>query len=356
MTDREELMALRRLAELEAKAGKAPAKSFLGLPPPTAEQQAGIDRLKAAPFGSGTAKMAYDAGGWVSEKTGSPFLGAAVSVIPDFINMSIGGASGQAVAPVLDAAGKSLMRSAMKPTLEQVKRGKAAPAVKTMLDEGFNPTAGGVEAMKSRVADLAEQVKASVANSGARIDTHKVADFVPQAYRHFQNGPLAVSAIDDLGKVQSNFLQHPNIGGAREIPIQVAQDMKSGYQKAVGDKGYGLLKTAETEGEKQVARGLRELIGEAVPSVKSPLKREADLIQALKIAERRVAIDANKNPIGLGWLAQPWMIPFWLWDRSALAKGLTGRALYSGQQHIPASAGALGGALYGQTNDPALKR
>jgi hypothetical protein len=311
-------------------------------------------------WGTGLPKVAYDAGGAVAEKTGSPLLGAAVSALPDFINMAIGSASFQAAAPVFDAAGKSLMRSAMKPTLDQVKRGKAAPAVKTMLDEGFNPTAGGVEAMKSRMGDLAEQVKDTISSSGARIDTHKVADFVPQAYQRFQNGPQAVQAIDDLGKVQSNFIQHPNVGGARDIPIQLAQDMKSGYQKAIGDKGYGLLKTPETEGEKQIARGLRELIGEAVPAVQSPLKREADLIQALKIAERRVAIDANKNPIGLGWLAQPWMIPFWMWDRSALAKGLTARALYSGQQHIPATAGAVGGALYGQTQDrvtdPVLKR
>jgi hypothetical protein len=330
------------------------------VPAPMDPTKEAIRKVKEQGWGTGLPKVAYDAGGLVAEKTGSPLLGAAVSVIPDFINMAIGSASGQAAAPVLDTAGKSLMRSAMKPTLDQVKKGRAAPAVKTMLDEGFNPTASGVEAMKGRIGDLAEQVKTSIANSGARIDTHRVADFVPQSYPRFQNGPMAVQAIDDLGKVQANFIQHPNVGGARDIPIQVAQDMKSGYQKAIGDKGYGLLKTPETEGEKQIARGLRELIGEAVPAVQQPLKREQDLIQALKIAERRVAVDANKNPVGLGWLAQPWMIPFWMWDRSAAAKGLTARALYSGQQHIPATAGALAGALYGQTQDrptePALKR
>jgi hypothetical protein len=307
-----------------------------------------IQKVKTEGWGTGLPKLAYDAGGWVAEKTGSPVLGAAVSVIPDAINMILGGAYGQQAAPMFDASGKFLMRSAMKPTLEQVKKGRAAPAVQTMLDEGFNPTAGGVEGMKSLISDLSEQVSKSVGSSGARIDTHKVADYVPQAYQRFQNGPLALQAIDDLGKVQANFLQHPNIGGARDIPVQLAQEMKTGYQRAIGDKGYGMLKTAETEGEKQVARGLRELIGEAVPAVKKPLEREANLIQAMKIAERRVAVDANKNPLGLGWLAQPWMIPFWMWDRSALAKGLTARALYSGQEAIPASVGALGGLGYGR--------
>jgi hypothetical protein len=54
--------------------------------------------------------------------------------------------------------------------------------------------------------------------------------------------------------------------------------------------------------------------------VQEPLSKEAEIIRALKIAERRAAVDANKNPIGLGWIGQPWMVPFWMWDRSALGE------------------------------------
>jgi hypothetical protein len=245
------------------------------------------------------------------------------------------------------------MRSALKPTLDQVRKGRAAPAVETMLKDGegglfsmpgYNPTAGGVEKMKAMVSDLADKVRNEIATSGATIPTRAVADYVPTAYPRFANGPQATQAIQDLGNVQEQFLNHPNVMGAQQIPIQVAQDMKTGYQKAISDKGYGELKNATTEGEKQIARGLRELIGEARPGIKEPLAREASIINALKMAERRVAVDANKNPIGLGWVGQPWMIPFWLWDRSALGKSLVARALSSG--NYPALTGATAGARY----------
>lgn len=317
--------------------------------PVKSERQAIIEKAKMGGWGTGLPKVSYAAGEKVAETTGSPLLGAAVSVVPDAIQMAVGGATGTAVgkaaSPVTEWLSRFLMSSAMKPTLEQVKRGRAAPAVQTMLDEGFNPTAGGVEGMKGLIGDLGSNVKQNIANSGATVDSRVVADYVPEAYRKFANGPLAVQAIDDLGKVQSGFINHPNIAGMRDIPIQVAQDMKTGYQKAVGDKAYGLMKDASTEGEKQIARGLREEIAKAVPSVAPLLARESNLINALKIAERRVAVDANKNPVGLGWLGQPWMVPFWLWDRSAIGKSLAARALYSGQENIPAALGGGAGIL-----------
>jgi hypothetical protein len=305
--------------------------------------------MQARPWGSGLPKVMYDFGGRIAD-AGYPGVGAAVNAIPDALQIMMGGnvaaAGGK---PVMEAAAKSLMRSAMKPTLEEARKGRAAPAVETMLKEGFNPTAGGVEKMKARLAELGDQVKNEIASSGATIPTSRVADYVPSAYPRFANGPLATQAIDDLGKVQTQFLEHPNIMGASEIPIQMAHDMKQGYQRAIGDKGYDVLKTPTTEGEKQIARGLREQIALARPGVQEPLSKEAEIIRAMKIAERRAAVDANKNPIGLGWIGQPWMVPFWMWDRSALGKSLAARALYSGSESVPMLGGSASGALYSQS-------
>jgi hypothetical protein len=317
--------------------------------PLSPQQQAMVADMQARPWGSGLPKVMYDVGGRIAD-AGYPGVGAVVNAIPDALQMMMSGnVAAAASAPVMEKSAQLLMRSAMKPTLDQVKRGKAAPAVQTMLEEGFNPTAGGVEQMKVRIGELADKVRTEVGNSGATIPTGAVADYVPNAYARFSNGPKATQAIEDLGNVQRTFLEHPNINGAREIPIQVAQDMKTGYQRAIGDKGYDVLKTPETEGEKQIARGLRELIGQARPSVAEPLAKEAELINALKIAERRAAVDANKNPIGLGWIGQPWMVPFWMWDRSAWAKSMTARALHSNSVSAPALGGYGAGALYSQS-------
>jgi hypothetical protein len=353
--DAEIFVDLEQPAEAQAAPVSAPKATNSRLTP---EQEAAYKAVMGSgAWGSGVPKLAYELGGKITDLTGMPSLGAVVNVIPDALQAMLGGNIAAAgTKPVTEWAAKTLMGSALKPTLDQVKKGKAAPAIETMLKDGqgglfsmpgYNPTPGGVEKMKSTLGDLGDKVKQEIANSGAMISTSDVADFAAKAYPRFANGPLAKSAIDDLGKVQQEFIDHPSVMGAREIPIQQAQDMKRGYQSAVGDKGYDQLKTPATEGEKQIARGLRELIGQARPSVLEPLARESNVINALKMAERRVAIDANKNPIGLGWLGQPWMIPFWMWDRSALAKGVTARALYSGNYPALGGAGATSyGALY----------
>lgn len=364
--DREELEALRRLAELEAKAGGGkPSRKETPTSSPLMDAALAASRglftggpllgllgESSRQFDKAMEGAAYSAGGAVTDKAAgitSPEtaakLGYAANVGIQAVPTILGGELAKTMSPAIKPAGRFLMHSAMKPTLEQVRKGRAKPAVETMLREGFNPTAGGVEKMKDTISGLNEQVSSAINKSGATIDTRAVADYVPDAYSRFQFGPRAVQSADDLGRVQAEFLEHPSIGGAREIPVQLAQEMKSGYQRAIGDKGYGDLKTAVTEGEKQIARGLREKIAEAVPAVSEPLKRESDIIRALKIAERRVAVDANKNPIGLGWLASPWMIPFWMWDRSPGAKAMAGRMLYSEQ--TPATLGRLGGGYYG---------
>lgn len=296
------------------------------------------------------ANGAYNLGGKVTDITGSPLLGTIARVLPDALQMmTAANISGEVAKPVVEAGAKSLMHSAIKPggtTASQIAKGNAA--VQTALENpGFNPSQGGVETVKKFISDRASQVAQDIANSGATVDPRAVADYVPQAYGKFAARPNAVQAVEDLGNVQTNFLNHPMVNGAREIPIQTAQELKQGFQSAIGDRGYGELKTPITEGEKAIARGLREIIAQKAPSVAKPLGEEASAINSLKFLARRAAVEANKNPLGLGALvSQPWMLPVWLWDRSALAKAIVARNLYQNASSIPALLGVGGAALY----------
>lgn len=330
---------------------------------------AGFAAQKAAEYGGQMLdKAAYNVGGRVTDalagssdefgnKLPPEVAGAAgygANLATQIIPTVFGGEAAKAASPAIQATARSLMRSALKPGAASGVRGEAA--VGTMLNEGANVSAGGVEKLKGTLGRLGGEVEKDIAGSGAMVPTRAVADYVPQAYPRFENGPAARSAVEDLGKVQENFLQHPKVAGATEIPVQVAHDLKRGYQRAIGDRGYGELKTPTTEGEKQIARGLRELEGEAVPSIVEKLKREREIINALKYAERRVAVEGNKNPIGLGaLLSQPWMAPIWMWDRSSLAKSITARALNQGSQRIPQTlAQLMAAAASGYNNTPAL--
>lgn len=259
----------------------------------------------------------------------------------------------KAFGPSMREGGRTLMQSALKPTLNNLKSGKAAKAIETMLQEGYSPTKGGVDAMKARISDLNDEIAEAIKNSPATVDKGKVAAHLNDTLKKFETQVNPTADVNAIQNAWTEFLSHPLLSGKKDMPVQLAQQMKQGTYKALGEKAYGEQKGAAAEAQKALARGLKEEISQAVPGVAAKNKMESDLINAAKIAERRVLMDANKNPLGLGWLAQPWMIPFWMWDRSPAAKGLTARALYSGSEQIPATLTRAGvGALMSQTGLP----
>jgi hypothetical protein len=307
-------------------------------------------------------QVAYDAGGRVTDlatqagaspETAAKFGFAANVGTQAVPTLLAGEVAKKAFGPSMREGGRALMQSAVKPTLEQLRTGKAARAINTMLEEGYSPTKGGVDAMKARIADLNDEIADAIKNSPATVDKGQVASYLNDTLKKFEKQVNPTADVNAIQNAWTEFLSHPMLAGQKDIPVQLAQQMKQGTYKALGDKSFGELKGASTEAQKTLARGLKEEISKVVPEVAGKNKLESELINAAKVAERRVLMDANKNPLGLGWLAQPWMIPFWMWDRSPGAKALTARALYSGSEQIPATLARGGvGALMSQTGLP----
>jgi hypothetical protein len=156
--------------------------------------------------------------------------------------------------------------------------------------------------------------------------------------------------LKTIQNVWTEFLTHPQLAGKPDMAIQLAQRMKQAGNAKLGDAAYGmgLKPAAERDAYKGLVRGLKEEIAAAEPAVAPLNARESALINAQKIAANRVAMDANKNPIGLGALInQPWMVPLWMWDRSPLGKSMMARLMNSQAGPIGVGAGAGAGGLYG---------
>lgn len=289
---------------------------------------------------------AYSAGGKVTDLTGSPAAGLAANVAVQAVPSVVGGGAAAKLAPALETGARSLMQSAMKPTLEALRTGKASRAIDTMLEEGVNVTKGGIEKLRAQIGELNQQIADAIASSPATVDKGKVASELQGTLNKFLNqvNPNADRAA--IEKAWNEFLTHPLLTGVRDIPVQLAQKLKQGTYKALGEKSYGELKGAEIEAQKTLARGLKEGVAEAVPRVAPLNARESDLLNALNVAQRRVLMDGNKNPAGLGIL-HPETMALWLADRSPLAKSLLARMLYSGSEQIPATAGRTVGATVG---------
>lgn len=298
---------------------------------------------------------AYEAGGKASELASNVMSPEAAAKVGVGANMAVqavpvvaGAVGGKALAPALKLGETAAdwMQSALKPRYEALRKGDAAKAIQTMFDEGINVTKGGVMQLRQKIGELNDQIMTAIKDSPATIDKNKVASELLIPLKRFE---MQVNPGADMKAVESawtEFVNHPLLAGKSEIPVQLAQQMKQGTYSSIGSKAYGEMSGAQTEAQKHLARGLKEGIAEAVPGVAEKNAAESKLLDALNVTERRVLMDANKNPMGLSLLAKnPEAWAAFLADRSPLFKSLAARMLNANQEKIPVAAGATLGAV-----------
>ena len=348
MDAREELQALRRLAELEAKASGKPApqnwveENMAGGPEwITASYAANKETKDPASFAG------YEIGGKVTDWTGSPMAGYAANVATQALPVVLGGEVAKLTKPLFEKGAKSLMQSALKPTLKQLETGEAQTAVNTLLKEGINPTEGGVAVLRSKSKEVGQQLADALRNSTATV---KVGDVGKPLTDTLTAATRQVNPGDDVEVIKNAWNQfrnlHPLVGGKQDIPVQLAQQLKTGTYKQLSDK-YGELGSASVEAQKALARGLKDEISAAVPGVSALNARQSELLQTLDVAERRALMELNKNPAGLALIAptKSQLVAF-LADKSALFKSLLARIMYSGSETIPANVARGGIGAY----------
>ena len=124
--------------------------------------------------------------------------------------------------------------------------------------------------------------------------------------------------------------------------------MKQANTKDLGDAAYGigLKPAAERDAIKGVNAALRTGIETGEPAV-APLNASAsELLNAIKVSERRAMMEGNRSPLSFGTsiatATHNPMAALGLWaNSSAAAKGALARALYSGQERIPQAFGSI---------------
>lgn len=273
--------------------------------------------------------------------------GTALSSLGGAAGEEIGGIPGKIIGTVLPfalggskVAAQRLMQSAVKPTIKDLKSGDAARAISTMLDEGISPTAGGMEKLRGKIGELNDQIKTAIANSPASIDKFAVGKHLQDTFDRFVKQVNPTSDIEAIKSAWSEFLNHPMAPGASRIPVQMAQEMKQNTYKVLNKK-YGQVGAASDEAQKSIARGLKDEIASAVPEVGPLNAKESDLINALKVGERRALMSLNNNPMGLSLLTKdPAHWAMFMADRSSAFKALVARMLYSGTPNAPTGAKA----------------
>lgn len=274
-------------------------------------------------------------------------------------------APAQKIAKSLRSGAEDLMQSALKPTAKDLMNGKAAKAIDTMLEKDIPATPKGIEQIRTRIDELNNQIKEAIATSPERVETRKLMRPVVEKLRDFKKQVNPDADISAIKKSWNEFKDHPSLQhetpaqviprkvdpltgasipekvipavGKEDMSVQTAQELKQGTYKQLAKK-YGQLGSADVEAQKAIARGLKEQVAAKVPEV-SPLNlEESKLLNVLSVAERRIVMEANKNPMGLSLLTKdPKAWAAFMADRSAAAKSLLARIMNRTSKKITGS-------------------
>lgn len=304
-------------------------------------------------------KASYELGGMATDKAAAAGLepetaakiGWAANVAPQAAVAFATGGPLKAAAPMLESAAQRVMQMALKPSKAARDSGDAAKAIDYLLERGTSISKGNVEALTSHINSLDESLTSAIQNSTSKVST-AVFKNAKDAIDKFRDGLDHASNSQAIREEVAKFINHPNVQGAFDIPVQIAQRMKRAIYKEVGDKGYGigLKPDAEREGKKAIANALKEAIAEAEPSTAGINKEMGSAINARDLMADRVSQAGNNNLINFGWLKPSTMIPYMM-EKSPWVASNAARALYAGAEQIPATAARIGsaGLLAGQS-------
>lgn len=237
---------------------------------------------------------------------------------------AIGGVLGKG----LEVGGTALYRGYLKPSLASAEVAKAKELVATGIREWLPVTEWGKKKAARLIGELNTQVEGALKASGANVDLHQIAERVRAFAQRTYGRPGSPTAdFEAAMKVANDIDAHPSLGlpaGAKPTRVDVspvqANEVKRGLDRAIGDTGFGVERTAATEARKAGRYETRKAIEAKVLGVGELTARESKLIDAFEALEKATAREANKNPL-TGW-------------------GTT------------IVAGGVGGAAYGASGDP----
>lgn len=223
-----------------------------------------------------------------------------------------------------------LMQSALKPKEKQVTSGQAKTAVNVLLENDIPLNEKGVQILKDKIDNLNNKINQTVKTSEIPVNKSEVIKVLDELKKRYSNQVNPVDDLEAINKVEQNFInKHPDI-----LTAEAANQIKSGTYKVIGERGYGEVKSAATEAEKAIARGLKEQIEKVDINVAPINAEQKTLIDTLKLTEQRVLKDANKDVIGIAQAnPNPQSIAAVMLEKAPI-KSLIAKYLYRGQKAL----------------------
>ncbi len=250
------------------------------------------------------------------------------------------GTAGEFAVPEAMSAGAPNAISGLKNVAQRMYQGALRPKpsmgveaakglVNTGLTERIPVSEGGVNKIGGLIHGLNEQIGQHIAGSTAEISPKKVAGAIDAVHPSFAAQVNPQADLNTIGRVRGEYLgKHTEqipftkvepgmeeeagrlvpVGRGttpliRNISPAEAQAEKVATYRQLSGKYGGELSSADIEGQKALAGGLRREIGNAVPAVHPLNAREGKLIELREPLERAAVRGGNAETVPIGGTA-----------------------------------------------------
>src|SRR4030095_11746547 len=229
--------------------------------------------------------------------------------------------------PVISRANpETLYQGALKPRPGTYSREDVRSMIRTGLEERIPVSERGADKLWKLIEDLNKKVQARIDEATARgvtVSPEEVAKYVDEILPTFREQVAPEADIAALRSTKEEFLrQHqteapytkireslePGVAYVPEgtgttmqtqpIPADVAQRIKVGTYRQLKGK-YGELKNAQVEGEKALARGIKNKLAAQIPEIGEFNARESDALGLVPEIEHALRRTGNWEFFGL---------------------------------------------------------
>src|SRR2546430_3945353 len=222
-------------------------------------------------------------------------------VIPEYSPLeefAIGFTSGPAAArPVARWGARRLYESALKPAPRANTLAEVRNMVDTGLKEGLTVSYGGMKKLQSLKTDLGDEILSKLGTEpSATVNKFDVTSRLKQPFEKLSMQVNPEADLEVVSESGNEFLRNqPN-----EIPAMTAQRLKQGTYRSLGDRAFGEVKTGAREGQKHLARGLKEELEAQFPGIRDLNQRQGNVINLESELEAAVNRNENRNLLGFG--------------------------------------------------------
>lgn len=254
---------------------------------------------RGLPYRMGAAAATFlgaDVPGMEQAKTPGEVVGHGLAAAAPYAAGPIAGGLGELARPLVqEKIPQALYRSALRPPYS-LPLAESQEAAQTGIKFNIPLTEKGYGKLNRLIADWGTKVDDVIAQDPYRpIDPQKTLGPIRQTRQTFSWQPAPQADLQTIDAIKQEYMDRFTLpqGGTRYMTAEEAQKIKQGTYQRLTSRAYGEAKSAQIEGEKAIARGVKEQLEVEFPELAKLNPQLGKLLDLRPLIERTLNRTGN---------------------------------------------------------------